>query len=431
MKFLYQLAFCNRIANYHLAPMTGAIVLTSEGNASEAAVQSAPHRLGGLDGLRALAAIAVIFHHVGVDSGATFRQPMTHFLARADIGVSIFFVLSGFLLYRPFVSRLLSGKAAPNTGEFWLKRFVRLYPAYWVALAFMLMAHGIAVKGFTGLLFCISLTHNYHPRRAISGITQTWSLTTEIAFYAVLPFFHRATVRSKRERSVNQRAVVALVGLCILYAVSVFFRGIVGVFHPHIEQVSYAWFPARADTFALGMALAVGEAWGAYNPVVARLTLSVSRRVWGWYGGALVLFWFMATQLDLATGLNSAGPKREAIRQLLYGLIAFAVVLPMAWKGGLPSLVGRLLDSRIARYLGVVSYGIYLWHQWVLHIVRLIFGHQLFGGYFWPLIAATLLGSTAIAALSHRFIEQPAARFAPKLLAAVRARSHARAETAA
>lgn len=384
---------------------------------SSASVRPKPsRRLGGLDGLRAVAAIAVLVHHVGFNSGATFRQPSTNFLGRADIGVPIFFVLSGFLLYRPFVGRLLDGGTPPATGEFWLKRFLRVYPAYWVAMAVMLITGGIAVRGPFGLFFSATLTHSYHMRRAISGITQSWSLVTEIAFYLLLPFWHQATVRLTRGRSVNDRAAFALVALVTLYVSSVVFRLAVAATNPQIRKITPQWFLAQSDIFALGMALALGQAWANHNPRVRELVLATSARIGWWYLGAAAAFWLMATQFDLVVGLTSTSTVNEVARQFMYGAIAFAVVLPIAWGGGLASNIGRLLDSAIFRYLGKVSYGIYLWHQWVLNKVMSLFNFDIFGGHFWLLTLMTLAGSVALAELSHRYVEQPLADLVPRLL---------------
>jgi peptidoglycan/LPS O-acetylase OafA/YrhL len=384
--------------------------------AGASAVDATRPRLGGLDGLRAFAAIAVVIHHVGFDSGATFRQPFTQLLARADVGVSIFFVLSGFLLYRPFIARLLDSRAAPGTKEFWLKRFFRLYPAYWVAMVLMLVVGGIRVRGPIGLFMSATLTHGYHTRRAIAGITQSWTLVTEIAFYVMLPFFHRLTERLGRKRSVNQRAVVSVVALIGLYVMSVTFRIWIAVTQPVFGKVSTIWFISRADVFALGMALAVGYAWAPHNAVVAAAITSVSRRVVLWYGGAAFLFWFMATQLGLAIGWQKETALRGGLGQFAYGLIAFAVVLPMAWGGGVPSLIGRALDSRVMTYLGTVSYGIYLWHQWFLERTMALLRWKTFSGHFWVLLIMVMVCSASVAGLSHRFIEAPLMRLVPRLL---------------
>jgi peptidoglycan/LPS O-acetylase OafA/YrhL len=367
-------------------------------------------RFGGLDGLRAVAALSIVVHHVGFDSGSTFREPMMPYLGRADVGVPIFFVLSGFLLYRPFVARLLDAGTTPVAREFWVKRFVRVFPAYWVALTLMLLLGGIAVRGPVGYFFSFTLLHIYHPSRGISGITQSWSLATEIAFYLMLPFWHRLTVRLARGRSTDQRAMVALAATAVLYGSSVLFRTLIGLTKPSFAKITPQWFVAQSDIFALGMMLAVGYEWSQHNPRVAELTGGLSRRVGLWYLGALGAFWFTATQLELSVGLETSTVSHEMIRQFFYGVIGLSLVLPMAWGGGLPSRIGRLLNSTLLTFLGTISYGIYLWHQFVFIKIRKLFGWPVFDGHFWPLLAGAVLGSTAIAAVSHRFIEQPLSR---------------------
>ena len=408
----------SRAANYDRRLMnTGSTASEREVEKTNSGTASpiSSRRLGGLDGLRAVAATAVLMHHVGFNSGATFRQPSTNFLGRADIGVPIFFVLSGFLLYRPFVGRLLDGGSAPQKGLFWLKRFLRVYPAYWVAMAVMLISGGIAVRGPFGLFFSGTLTHSYHMRRAISGITQSWSLVTEIAFYVMLPFWHAATVRLTRHRSINERSAFALAALAGLYASSVVFRVLIAVTNPQIRQITPQWFLGQSDIFALGMALALGQAWAKHNPRVRALIQNTSARIAWWYLGAAAAFWLMATQFDLAVGLTSTSTVNEVARQFMYGIISFALVLPIAWGGGLASRIGRVLDSGVFRYLGKVSYGIYLWHQWVLGKLMTLFGFDIFGGHFWVLTATTLAGSVVLAELSHRYIEQPLADLVPRL----------------
>jgi peptidoglycan/LPS O-acetylase OafA/YrhL len=376
-------------------------------------------RFGGLDGLRAIAALSIVVHHVGFDSGSTFRQPMMPFLGRADVGVPIFFVLSGFLLYRPFVARLLDGGTAPASREFLAKRFVRVFPAYWVALTLMLILGGIAVRGPVGYFFSFTLLHVYHPSRGISGITQSWSLATEIGFYLILPFWHRMTVRLSKRRSDDHRAVVALLAIGLLYVSSLLFRTLVGLTRPSFAKITPQWFVAQCDIFALGMVLAVGHAWSQRNPRVAEFTHGLSQRVGLWYLGALGAFWFAATQLELSVGLETSTVSHEMIRQFFYGIIGVALVLPMAWGGGLPSRIGRLLNSALMTFLGTISYGIYLWHQFVFIKIRKLFGWPVFDGHFWPLLAGAVFGSTAIAALSHRFIEQPLSRLVSRRLRAV------------
>jgi peptidoglycan/LPS O-acetylase OafA/YrhL len=287
----------------------------------------------------------------------------------------------------------------------------------------MLILGGIAVRGPVGYFFSFTLLHIYHPNRGISGITQSWSLATEIGFYLMLPFWHRMTVRLTKDRSADQRAVVALLAIALLYASSVLFRAFIGLGKPSFAKITPQWFVAQSDIFALGMMLAVGHAWAQRNLRVAQFIGGLSRRVGLWYLGALGAFWFTATQLELAVGLETATVSHEMIRQFFYGVIGLALVLPMAWGGGLPSRIGRLLNSRLLTFLGTISYGIYLWHQFVFIKIRKAMGWPVFDGHFWPLLVGAIAGSTAIATLSHRFIEQPLSRLVSRRFRTVGAAS--------
>ena len=102
----------------------------------EAAVAPRPPRFPAFDGLRAIAAVTVVVVHVSFVSGLTPRNPhaVGMYTARLEIGVSVFFLISGFLLYRPFVVAHLAGAPRPRTGAFWLRRLLRIVPAYWLVL---------------------------------------------------------------------------------------------------------------------------------------------------------------------------------------------------------------------------------------------------------------------------------------------------------
>src|SRR6516225_7061020 len=86
------------------------------------------------DGLRAIAALTVIGVHTAFASGFTTKHPgWGRYTSRLEIGVEVFFVISGFLLYRPFVAHHFGGRSARPAGAFWLRRVKRIIPAYWVA----------------------------------------------------------------------------------------------------------------------------------------------------------------------------------------------------------------------------------------------------------------------------------------------------------
>src|SRR3954451_22078608 len=122
-----------------------------------------------LDGLRGVAAAAVLLTHVAFRTGETGRGAGGAVLARFDAGVAVFFVLSGFLLY----------PATVPLGRYALRRCARILPAHWVVL--------VVVAAF----WSVPGTHWWLGQTYAGGLagplTQTWSLCTELAFYAVLP----------------------------------------------------------------------------------------------------------------------------------------------------------------------------------------------------------------------------------------------------
>lgn len=372
-------------------------------------------RFPGFDGLRAIAATLIVVHHAGFASGTTFRSDLGLFLGRMDIGVPIFFVISGFLLYRPFVAAQLGTRPAPDAREFWLKRVLRIFPEYWVALGVQLVFGAIVVNGAGGLFYTGTLLHPYHYTRAISGITQSWSLTTEIGFYVLLPFFAAWTAKrvARPDRTINQRAGRLLACCAVIYGASLVWRASLHVLDPSWLRITPQWFPSMADLFALGMALAVVSAWAEHRPLVRELAVAAGRRTAAWWLVALGVFWLVSTQFDLAVGLERTSFERETIRQGLYGVVGLAVVAPVALNRSNSDRLRRVLDGRVLTTLGVLSYGIYLWHQAFLKWIGDAAGWELFEGHFVELLVSAYACSVAAAWLSYRFIELPVARLRP------------------
>ena len=123
------------------ASMTGLVERATDqapviGPGPESPAPGRPPRFPAFDGLRAIAAVTVVAVHVGFVSGLTPKNPsgVGMYTARLEIGVSVFFLISGFLLYRPFVVAHLAGAPKPRTGAFWLRRLLRIVPAYWLVL---------------------------------------------------------------------------------------------------------------------------------------------------------------------------------------------------------------------------------------------------------------------------------------------------------
>jgi peptidoglycan/LPS O-acetylase OafA/YrhL len=366
-------------------------------------------RFAGLDGLRAVAASLVFVHHAGFATGVTFTSRMGDFIGRMDVGVPIFFVLSGFLLGRPFARAIVHREPQPGLGRYYRRRFLRIAPAYWVALVLMLVIGGISVGGFTGFLHAATLTSLYRESYVLSGLVQAWSIGTEVAFYAALPVLALAGARFAGAGTTSgDRARRLLVGIIAVYLVSVTWRVLVEVLDPPWAAISRQWLPAQADHFALGMGLAVLSAWGELRPHMDAVLRRIGASTEAWWAASLVLFWYASTQLDLEVGLAVAPPANEGLRQLTYGLVALCLVAPLALAPQQRGGIRRLLDNRVMAWLGVVSYGFFLWHLYVLTWIMRWFDWEVFTGHFVPLVAMAFPLSVLAAWLSYRLVERPA-----------------------
>lgn len=157
----------------------------------------APERVGSLTGIRALAALLVVLTHAAYTTGKYPQGYLGLVWSRAEIGVPIFFVLSGFLLFRPWVKAAATGAPAPSVRRYAWHRVRRIMPAYVVTVLIAYLVYHFRTAGpnpghtWEGLFRNLTLTQIYADNYLYSflhqGLTQMWSLAVEAAFYVVLP----------------------------------------------------------------------------------------------------------------------------------------------------------------------------------------------------------------------------------------------------
>jgi peptidoglycan/LPS O-acetylase OafA/YrhL len=338
------------------------------------------------DGLRAIAAVVVLLTHVSFVTTAN-RVVGGSYFARFDSGVAIFFVISGFLLYRPFVSAALRGERPGATGAFFWRRALRIFPAYWVAA--LLIALVFEVKPWTGwgdALAHLGLVHIYRSETVVSGpISQAWSLGTELTFYLALPVL--GVVASWLGRRTAGRT---------------------GPQVGFVVATMATWLPGYLDQFGLGMLLAIASAASARRgdgqgpALFARAWVPAAS--WALAIGSLSAAAFV---IDLPTSSLDYTPGQQMGRQITYGLWGFFLVLPAVFGPQDRGVIRWLLRSPVPRYLGMVSYGIYLWHQFFIDRFQRWTGTPTFGGRFGETVLFVLVGSTVAAALSYVLVERP------------------------
>ncbi len=350
-------------------------------------------RFAGLDGVRAVAALAVVLTHVGFQSGEAISGPLRTVLARLDVGVAVFFVLSGFLLHRPQALAALRGRPLPATVPYLWRRALRVLPGYWLAVAAaLLLLPANADAGAGTWLRSLTLTQVYVPDGLAAGLTQMWSLATEVTFYLALPLLGRLAGRTLRSQ----------LRLCGgMYAVGLLWQGAVAhdVLPPHAGY----WLPGHADWFAIGMALAALSAAGS------RWLEALSRDSGTCLLGAAALFVVAGTPLTGPYGLALLTPSQTLSRTVLYGAVALLLIAPVTALQP-HGVVPRALSSPVAQFLGRVSYGIFLLHLVVLAVAFDLLDLTFFSGSMPLLLAVVVPVSVLLGWASLRAVEEPALR---------------------
>lgn len=360
--------------------------------------RSAPQHVQELEGLRAVAAGAVVLTHAGFMSGAIGRDILPGFLARMDIGVAVFFVLSGFLLYRPHARANAGLGPRPEVRTFFARRAARLLPAWLVVLAAtpLLVPSARAADPVTWVANLLQL-QSLRQSWLLPGLAQLWSLSAEVMFYLALPALAAAILLCCRGR--GPRAEVAAL-LAIAVGAQVF-RWVA----EHALPAGYTWLqtlPATLDWFAAGMLLAVlTSAPGRWTSV----TTAVRRSPTALWVIAGALLWVLTTRLAGPYDLSPPTVGEQTFKHLGYGVVALLVVAPSAIGAVTP--LTPVLASRAMGYLGKISYGVFLWHLPLMFAVRNVLGYPLFSGHFWTTLILTLVPTIALSAASWHVLESP------------------------
>lgn len=356
-----------------------------------------------LDAARAIAALSVFAGHSVTNVYALATHPTLFVWASAVAyqGVAIFFVISGFLLYRPFLVARRGGPELRVSAYSW-RRFLRIVPAYWAALTILIAAGWIGgVSGGNWWTF-YGFGQIYSASTIGHGIGVAWTLCIEVTFYALLPVFALAVGRfGRRGRSLAPDVVL----LIVLSGASLAFRA---HYSSLFDAQKVSTLAGTFTWFALGMALAIGSV-ALEGRVVLRL-----RRSWvRWWP---VLSWFLAGLLFVLLHELGAHPTdlgysaSSVVVHVLYGLTAVFILLPAVFGPPDRGPVGGVLRARSLAWIGLISYALYLYHSIVITRIAGVMGGA---GRWWRYPAVTgaaLVLSLAAAALSYYLLERPMMR---------------------
>ncbi len=354
--------------------------------------------LPGLDILRGLAILLVVCYH-GTDGRVPWQSTTTWLrwpLLAAGYGASgvqLFFVLSGFL-----ISSILIDSAGSHDyyRKFYLRRALRILPAYLVLLVVLRLDHVVSWRFLlAALLYIANMASLVGAKSYEYGAL--WSLAVEEQFYLIWPIV------------VRRFSLKALTRLILSYLLLVFLLRMVCLLYiPHVDLKYKLWTNAEALLS------------GALIAICLRRNLlrrdNIARVFWSLAGVAAVL-WPLIVFADLRENAGGAALLwMHALRGVTgYGLLATysaLLVLVIERNRGPVASSSRSLAGRFLSFLGYLSYGLYLVHQLVFHTLdRWLAGTPLDvrRGPGWALLGNTLLCiglSIAIAWLSRRFFEE-------------------------
>ena len=380
--------------------------------------------LGGLDGVRGAGALAVLTAHCIVQFAPTSTpNGIAQILAQA---LTVFFAMSGMLIYTPFVRDIARGERRLNVGRYVSRRLLRIFPVYLVIFVIsdfvfraVYLSNAVesgarASDAGTGmmtepgpLLLNLSLLQTFFPDHLQTGINPSWSLTTELTFYALLPVLAVWLVgRSSRRMALAlvPPAVLAVAGLAgrawaeQLYAQTSGLSVFEAEFGAHGVAVLSRSLLGLGDTFAVGMVVAVLYVWTERGELPRWTRGRATTVAWtlvlvGSVGGLVLREshpWFMGSFTSLAAGgvillMVDPGARRES------------------------SVLVRVASWRPIEYLGEISLSLYLWHY---PMIILVSRAGLFGTDSLASLAGSVVlvaaAATALGAITFAWVERPA-----------------------
>lgn len=367
-----------------------------------------PRTIAPLDTMRLVGVLAVMTTHAGFYAGSyTNSGVFGHLAARMDVGVSVFFVLSGFLLSQEWLVPAAHDQPRPAVTLYLWKRLLRIYPVYVVAaLIALLLVHSNHGLGPGDWLITLTMVGTYTTHSLPHGFTQTWSLGTEVAFYLALPVIARVMIGRRLRPARVLATFVVMTALGLWWLVDLAGR------LPLDNRPANEWLPSYLFWFGSGITLAAIHTAPDLFPRLSRLARAAAATPGACWAAALGVMLVAASPLAGAYDLAASTSTAAATKNVLYGVVGVLLIVPAAFGEG--GAYHRALAAPALRHLGHISYGMFLIHMAVIELVMHLTGYQLFRGHFVQIYGLTLVLTIPAAELLYRLVERPFMRLRPR-----------------
>lgn len=376
-------------------------------------------RIPGADGLRAIACLLVVWHHTAQKLNPEGLSPLVgtlHFLGmRGEVGVSLFFVLSGCLLSMPFWVSFIESMPFPSIKRYSLNRAARIAPAFWLnliicnILAVVLFNLNFNWQKFVSAFLFINSYHfsTFFPTE-ING--PLWSIGLEVSCYLLLPLVLYVILKTARSTSFAYVGVItAILALQALNPL------VIKLFMTDNDQKGWQfgidggakqWLPYwNISTFFTQFLI------GSLAALVIAHLRSMKTKPMRLFDLAFIVTAIEAIILVIA---RLTPGWEDSVTQQPYVSPFFAILAAgLLVFGSHSKYVSRVLDNRLFSWLAKLSFGIYLWHVVVIEVIARNFveDYVYFGLtdlWQWVFLSAIVLGAAiAIAAASWRLLESP------------------------
>lgn len=349
-------------------------------------MQTPSAKFESLDTLRGFAALSVfIFHFHTSFKDLAFTGFLSLFGSAGHVGLDIFFVLSGFLIFR---SIYLHGV----NKQYFVRRFLRIAPIYYFSLAIVLLfidhSYFFSSEGWRNILSHLLFLQSFSSQTYYGINPVLWSLSVELIFYLFLPIFFLIS---------KKKTWRILFGILIMLLICYYFRVSITDHYPNwnpTQRIIYTEnFIGRLDQFAFGM-------------LASFFTLKLNSSKLLKTFSLLIL---IAGIIGLIYGMRIFEEFSSAFRDTLYlqvflhSLIGIATAFIIFGLSNSFKIISKIIGNRIFAFFGLISYSFYIWHMLIIDQLRTLSPNEsLFGQEFWIITAIV----TAFSALTYFMVEK-------------------------